>query len=114
MEKGFEQVQSLGLELNLPGKSDWCANVTSHFNETLINEDLYGMTTYSSYLSHMEDPTVYATSLDVFMMSQFLQANIVIYSSSEHPNREFSGVFGRTFYLYYNSALMHYEPIVQL
>jgi hypothetical protein len=62
----------------------------------------------------MEDPTVYATSLDVFMMSQFSQANIVIYSSSESPNREVSGFFGRTFYLYYNSALMHYEPIVQL
>ena len=96
------------------GKSDWCKKIQSHFEETLIDEDLYGMRTYSDYLSKMEDPTVYATSIDVFMISNFLKANIVIYSNSEHPNEAFCGIFGKTIYLYYNSASLHYEPIVPL
>jgi len=72
------------------------------------------MMTYLDYLTKLEDPAVYATSIDIFMISNFLKANIVIYSNSEHPNREFCGLFGQTLYLYYNSVSLHYEPIVPL
>jgi hypothetical protein len=96
------------------GISDWCSRIKSHFSDTLIDEDLYGMMTYLDYLTKLEDPAVYATSIDIFMISNFLKANIVIYSNSEHPNREFCGLFGQTLYLYYNSVSLHYEPIVPL
>jgi OTU-like cysteine protease. len=75
------------------GISDWCSRIKSHFSDTLIDEDLYGMMTYLDYLTKLEDPAVYATSIDIFMISNFLKANIVIYSNSEHPNREFFGLF---------------------
>jgi len=47
-------------------------------------------------------------------MSNFLKVNIAIYSNNEKPTREFSGLFETTVYLYYNSALLHYEPIMPI
>ena len=98
----------------LLGTSDWCAHVQSHFSETLLDEDLYGMPNYLDYLTLLEEPTIYATSLDIFMMSNFLKVNIVIYSNNEKPTKEFSGLFETTVNLYYNSALLHYEPIMPI
>jgi hypothetical protein len=98
----------------LLGTSDWCAHVQSHFSETLLDEDLYNMPNYLDYLTLLEKPTIYATSLDIFMMSNFLKVNIVIYSNNEKPTKEFSGLFETTVNLYYNSALLHYEPIMPI
>jgi len=72
------------------------------------------MPNYLDYLTLLEKPTIYATSLDIFMMSNFLKVNIVIYSNNEKPTREFSGLFETTVHLYYNSALLHYEPIMPI
>jgi hypothetical protein len=62
------------------GKSDWCRKLKSHFQETLLDVDLNGMSTYLDYLTNLTDPSVYATSIDIFMISNFLEAGGVSFN----------------------------------
>ena len=96
----------------ISGKSEWCEHAKSHFIDTSIDNDSYGKSTYLEYLTFLESPFVYATELDVNMISNFLQVGIIIYSNSEHPNNVYRGSFEKTIYLFYDEMLLHYEPII--
>lgn len=94
------------------GKSEWCELAKSHFMETLVDNDSYGKTNYLEYLIFMENPSVYATELDINMLSNFLNIGLIIYSDSAIPNNTYRGIYEKTFTLYYDKEILHYEPII--
>lgn len=72
---------------------------------------------------HLEDPSVYATTLDLYMVSQFLEVGIVIHSAGYQqmnennesrfiPNMEFASGFDKMINLYHDPNKEHYEPII--
>jgi hypothetical protein len=85
--------------------------------------DNYGKQTYQEYLAHIENPSVYATTLDLYMVSKYLEVGIVIYSSAYQrlnnnndscfiPNMEFASGFDTKINLYHDPINEHYEPII--
>lgn len=49
-------------------------------------EVTYGLSNYVEYLDYIEDPKVYATTFDLYMLSHFLQTGIEIYSTTSNSN----------------------------
>jgi len=112
----------------LVGKSEWTKNITAQFENSFHADETNGIATYQEYLTYMEDPSHYAATLDVYMLSTFLGSGIVIYSATGSlpttfennevnfaPTRIFSEEkFERQINLFYDPRIEHYEPITSV
>jgi hypothetical protein len=88
-------------------------------------EITYGVSSYVEYLDYIEDPKVYATTLDLYMLSHFLQIGIEIYSTTSNsnfindettyqPNRLFAEGFEEVITVLYDPQILHYKPILNI
>jgi hypothetical protein len=54
----------------------------TRFDDRNGNVDNYRKTSFLDYLALMEDPTIYRTEYDIFMLCEFLNISIKVYTSS--------------------------------
>ena len=100
------------------GKSDWVITISNNYR----HYEYYGKQTYQEYLEHLKNVSVYATTVDLYMLSFFLEVGIVLYSSSYQrivdnetrfvPNMQFASSFETRINLFYDPIIEHYEPII--
>jgi hypothetical protein len=99
------------------GLRDWIKSISNNYR----HYDYYGKQTYQEYLEHLKNVSVYATTVDLYMLSNFLEVGIVLYSSSYQrivegetrfvPNMQFASAFETRINLFYDPIIEHYEPI---
>jgi len=100
------------------GKSDWVTSISNNYH----HYDYYGKHTYQEYLEHIRNMSVYAATVGLYMLSNFLEVGIVLYSSSYQrivenetrfvPNMQFASAFETRINLFYVLIMEHYEPII--
>jgi hypothetical protein len=100
------------------GKSDWVITISNNYR----HYEYYGKRSYQEYLEHLKDVSVYATTVDLYMLTFFLEVGIVLYSSSYQrivdnetrfvPNMQFASSFQTRINLFYDPIMEHYEPII--
>ena len=96
-------------------ESDFFRNTSQYFETSQSIKDTYGKNNYLDYLSYMKDPKVYATELDIYMLTKFLDIGIKIYlSTSGLQHNEYLNSSSEVLLLLYNPNLQHYEPVIQL
>ena len=104
-------------------KTPWAVTTAEHFLATIDDMDKYGTKTLLEYLHHIQDETVYATSLDLSMVSSCLKINIVIYGLQSDSVGSHTVQSQQLFChdnimthvkLWYDSASEHYEPVIDL
>jgi hypothetical protein len=78
------------------------------FDNTKANQDFYEKHSYLHYLEYMMDPKVYGTKYDLFMLCEYLQVCINLYSSSLAPIN-YGNIEQVTMYLWHQNE--NYEPI---
>jgi len=99
--------------------TNWGITMWLRFDDRNGNPDNYGKTSFLDYLALMEDPKIYGTEYDIFMLCEFLKISILVYSSSllqdnngeitvETPYR-YGEAYQSTVLLWYFQE--HYEPI---
>jgi len=99
--------------------TNWGITMWLRFDDRNGNPDNYGKTSFLDYLALMEDPKIYGTEYDIFMLCKFLKISIRVYSSSlvqdnngeitvETPYR-YGEAYQSTVLLWYFQE--HYEPI---
>jgi len=104
--------------------STWSKLILETFELSKEDKEVtYGLSSFLEYLVYIEDTTVYATTLDLYMLSHFLQTGIEIYSTTcswrlvndmktYQPNRTFSDGFQTVVTVFYDPRMLHYKPIL--
>jgi len=100
------------------GTSDWVNMILCEYE----HHDNYGKQSYQEYLNYIKEPAVYATTLDLYMLSNFLEVGLVLYSFSYEriidnescfvPNMQFASRFETRINIFYDPINKHYEPII--
>jgi len=110
-------------ETQIQKNTKWATTTSEHFLATINDTDNYGMTNLLEYVRHIRNKRVYATSIDLSMISSCLQINIVIYSLHtayggsplvQSQNFFFDSDFSSQVKLWYDAAAEHYEPIMDI
>ena len=103
--------------------SQWAIVTTEHFMATMQDSNYYGMRNLGEYLAHLRNIAVYATDIDLSVLSGCFRINITIYSVSDSPagnnvirsHRFFhNDDYTEQINLWYDKESEHYEPIIDL
>jgi len=103
--------------------SEWANVTTEHFMATMQDSNYYGMRNLGEYLAHLRNISVYATDIDLSVLSGCFRINITIYSVSDSPagnnvirsHRFFhNDDYTEQINLWYDKESEHYEPIIDL
>jgi hypothetical protein len=106
--------------------SDWANSSLEHFRQMseVADIDTYGKATFSDYLKHMKNESIYGTVLDVSLLAACFRIKINIYSEQTNGNGK-PAISCTTFLpncdeiamvvnLWYDRSRQHYEPVIDL
>jgi hypothetical protein len=62
--------------------TSWGLQIWTRFDDRNGNNDNYGKISFLDYLAFMEDPKIYGTEYNLFILCEFLNISIKVYTSS--------------------------------
>jgi hypothetical protein len=107
----------------LDDSTEWAISTSEHFMATMQDTNYYGMKSIGEYLAHLRNIAVYATDIDLSVVSGCFRINITIFSVSVSPtgikviqSHQFfrNDNYTEQINLWYDKESEHYEPIIDL